>query len=101
MTAAELTTFVGALGFPIVLVLALMWFVKRDVWPWYMKYMAERAAAQDARHAEYIGSMTRGNEAMEALIGLITKIDSRLEEHTRRLAIIEAAARSAAAMRGS
>jgi hypothetical protein len=97
----DVVTLVGALGFPIVLVLGLLWFVKRDFWPWYVKYVAERTAAQDARHKDYIKTIERSNEAIDALVGLITRIDTRLEDHTRRLGIIEAAARAAAAMRGS
>lgn len=92
---------VGALGFPVVLVLGTLWFVKRDVWPWFMKYTAERTAAQDVRHKEYIASIDRSNEAVSALVELITRIDQRLDDHTNRLKVIEAAARAAAAMRGS
>jgi len=97
----DVVTLVGALGFPIVLVLGLLWFVKRDVWPWYVRYMAERAVAQDERHKEYVQTINRSNEAIDALVGLITRIDERLGDHTNRLKVIEAAARAAAALRGS
>ena len=97
MTTQEGVSLVGSLGFPIVLVLGLLWFVKRDLWPWYMQYMQERAVAQDERHKEYQAAVMRSNAAVEALVTLITKIDQRLEDHTRRLQIIEAASRAAAA----
>lgn len=100
MTGPEVVTLVGSLGFPIALVLGLLWFAKRDFWPWYVKYMAERAKAQDARHKDYISTIERSTAAVETLVTLLTRIDERQADHTRRLTVIEAAARAAAAGAG-
>ncbi len=101
MTTQDVVTLVGALGFPIVLVLGALWFIRRDVWPWFVAYVAARASAQDKRHDTYIESIDRSTIAIETLVTLLTRIDQRLEDHTKRLQVIEGAARAAAALRGS
>lgn len=90
MTANELTGLIGALGFPIVLVIFGMWFLKKDVWPWWVKYMGERAVAQDLRHTNYMATIERSSEALEALVELIVRIEQQMDAHTRKLEIIEA-----------
>lgn len=97
MTGADVSTLIGAIGFPITLVLGLLWFGKRDFWPWFVKYMADRSACGDKRHQDYIATIARSTEAVEALVSLITRIDQRLDDHTSRLEKIEAAATAAAA----
>jgi hypothetical protein len=101
LTTQDTVTIVGALGFPIALVFGALYFVRRDVWPWWVDWSAQRAVVQDERHREYIAATNRNTEAMLTLTALLSRMDERLEDHTRRLQIIEGAARAAAAMRGS
>ena len=90
MTAQELTGLIGALGFPIALVISGLWFLKKDFWPWWVAYMAERASAQDRRHKEYTATIERSSEALEALVELMVRIERQMDTHTRKLEIIEA-----------
>ena len=96
MTVTEISSFIGATTFPISLVIGLLWFGKRDFWPWFTKYMADRAVCSDKRHQNYTDALSRNAAASEALVGLITRIDQRLDEHTHRLGVIESAVTAAA-----
>lgn len=66
MTGQELTGLIGALGFPIVLVLGLLWFVKRDVWPWFVADQKQRREVESLRHADYIKTYERSAISQEA-----------------------------------
>jgi len=90
VTPQELTGLIGALGFPIVLVISGLWFVKKDFFPWWVKYMSERATAQDARHKDYTETIQRSSEALEALVELMVRIENQMQTHTNKLEIIEA-----------
>lgn len=66
MTGQELTGLIGALGFPIVLVLGSLWFVKRDLWPWFVADQKQRREVESNRHADYIKTYERSATSQEA-----------------------------------
>ncbi len=70
MTSTELTSVVSALGFPIVLVVLMLWFFGKSVWPWYVKRQAEQDAAQAALYDRFLLALDR----------LINKMDSQHAE---------------------
>lgn len=94
MTANELTGLIGALGFPIVLLLGLLWFIKRDVWPWWTKRLEALDKQQANRHADFINAINRNGIANETMGKMLVVIDEKLDDHhdqtIRKLEIIEA-----------
>lgn len=95
MTAQDVTGLVGALGFPIVLLLGLLWFVKRDVWPWVMKRIEVLDAVQAQRHQDFISAINRNGVANESMSKMLVVIDAEIRsnhaETGRELATIKAA----------
>jgi len=81
MTGQEWSTLIGALGFPVFFVLALMWFGRRDVWPQVVAWYETTRAESARRHAEFIDAVKR-NQASEEITGkMLLLIDQKLSEH--------------------
>lgn len=70
MTAQEVTGLIGALGFPIFLILAGMWIFVKYLWPWFTTDQAQRRLAESARHADYLTTYRQSSQAIE----LLTKV---------------------------
>lgn len=81
MTGQELTGLIGALGFPIVLVLAFLWFVKRDVWPQIVKWVELNRAASEVRHREFIEAVRKNGASEEVTGKMLIIIDQKLDDH--------------------
>ncbi len=67
MTGQEVTSMVGALGFPIFLVLAGLFIFVRYIWPWFVTDQTQRRKVEAERHADYIKTYERNTQTLELL----------------------------------
>lgn len=82
MTVQDLTAIVGALGFPVVMVIGIGLFLGRSVWPWYTKRQAEIDAQQAKRDEE----LSKSNERfIYALEKIVSKMDNNHAEVMREI----------------
>jgi hypothetical protein len=83
-------TLISGVLFPAALIIALMSFVDRKVWPEVVKWQAAAAAASIQRHDDFIGEIRKSRSAEEAtakmLLVLNTKMDSN---HVQLLTVME------------
>lgn len=89
MDATQVGSLIGSLGFPIFLVLGALWFVKRDVWPWWTARQAaidqanaERQDAHDeeenSRHDRYMAAQEEHNDLIREFTTAINGINATM-----------------------
>ncbi len=77
MTVQELTSVIGSFGFPIFLIIMIMLFVDKRVWPRLWKYLEDRAvedqrryeekaSEERRRHDQYLDNQQKHTEALTA-----------------------------------
>lgn len=95
MTLQELSALIGSFGFPIFLILALLLFIDRRVWPSITKYLDQRSEESKQRHADFINAINHVGTNNDTMSKMLVLIDQKLDEHhdstMHRLEIIEAA----------
>lgn len=101
MTTNDTITIISSLGFPIFLILAIMLFVDRRLFPALLKYMQDRNTEEmlerKMRHAEYIdtqrgqtAALDRLGDITESFVLSLNKIDSNvMRNHAEVMARIE------------
>jgi hypothetical protein len=68
----------GHLFIPIFIVLAALWFIKRDLWPWYTKRMAEKDIEENRRHDQFLQTPRDTNRLTEQFTTAINAINSTI-----------------------
>lgn len=82
MTVQDLTSIVGALGVPVVLLIGIGLFLGRSVWPWY----TARQAAIDAQQTKRDDELSKSNERfILALEKIVSRIDANHSEVMREI----------------
>lgn len=101
MTNNDTITIIGSLGFPIFLILAVMLFIDKRLFPAVLKYWQERSAEEmlerKLRHGEYIDSqraqtaaLDRLGDITESFVLSLNKIDVNvMRNHAEVMARIE------------
>jgi len=83
MSAPEATTLVGGLGFPIFLVVAMLLFVDRRLWPSVIVYLEKRAEESRKRHDSWIDTVNRFNSNNEAMARMMLVLDAKIDASTQ------------------
>jgi hypothetical protein len=89
VTAQDLTSIIGALGFPIFLVVAIMIIFVKYVWPWVIADQKFRRENEASRHASFIGSFDRMSMTIELLSKAFIEFSARTNEQHEQHAEIE------------
>ena len=94
MTATDVTGLISAVGFPIVLVLFLMWFAIRTAWPWWVTRIERIDERSIQRHSDFIAAINRVGVSNENTNKMLMIIDEKMDSHhaqtIRKLEVIEA-----------
>ncbi len=67
LTEQSISSLVGALGFPIFLIVAGLFIFVRYLWPWFVADQKQRRETEQARHADYIGTYKQNAESQRLL----------------------------------
>lgn len=90
MTPQEIANIVSMLGFPIIIVLAVMWFISRQLWPFIVSYMSgyvtvlERNASvieKMGNAIDAVGTQIHSQPNMQLSATLITLIERMDQQH--------------------
>lgn len=77
----DLVTLIGAVGFPIVFVFAVMRFVDKQAWPQAVKWYEASVKASAQRHNDFIAAVSK-NAASEEVTGkMLLIISQKLDEY--------------------
>lgn len=79
MTVQEATTLVGALGFPILLVGAGLWFFSTKIWPWFVTRQETGDVAQAKREEAHTAQVAQTREVYERVIGVLDRMAAKLD----------------------
>ncbi|MCC7208306.1 MAG: hypothetical protein IT323_13445 [Anaerolineae bacterium] len=81
MTPQEVTTLIGSFGFPIALILFLLIFTQRTVWPYVVKRVEFLDQERAERHNRYIAQVEASRVAQETNTKVLMLLQEKLEQH--------------------
>jgi hypothetical protein len=80
MTAADITGLIGALGFPIFLVVAMLFIFVKYIWPWFVADQKLRRETESKRHSDHLVSFDRSSIAAELLAKVFIEFSTKASE---------------------
>lgn len=84
MTAQDATGLIGALGFPIFLIVAMLWIFVRYLWPWFVADQKLRREVESARHSDYIKSVEHSSSSIDILAKTLIELTTYTKDQNDR-----------------